>query len=404
MRLRLILTLFLVLSSSPGFAFTNNNLHHVRSHSNPLIHSPRIFTARPVLAIPTVIQTAVQSSGVQKVLELGVVASMGVALRDQLDAKATTAILLNALVPAVIVSSLSALTLSPEMGLVLLSGVALAFIQLGAGELASRFVLPKESSTLRRTAALQLGTMAPALSVFSFTREFVGASFAGLAALADVPTKLYTLLLIPYYLRFRGDSTESDSAKSTTSDKPSLAKRLSGIVSDPFNLAITSGLVLAALGKPVATLGFFGKAIGSLAQAQTAILFLLIGLKLKIGGDRPKLCLRLLFARHGFCSLAVSAFLAIFMGNAGADPRLAAVLSSHAACSIIAFGQMSKVDKAGVKGYDTDLAFDIVAMSFPFTVLLNTVACLAGSSYVDTLPAVGVVFLALSAAIGKLSP
>ena len=102
--------------------------------------------------------------------------------------------------------------------------------------------------------------------------------------------------------------------------------------------------------------------------------------------------------------MAVSFLLALFLprGKVGNEPlRLAAVLSSHASSSIIAFGQMSKVDKAGVKGYDTDLAFDIVALSFPFTVLLNTIACLAGNTYVDMLPITGSLFLALSALIGK---
>ncbi|CAB9513639.1 expressed unknown protein [Seminavis robusta] len=249
--------------------------------------------------------------------------------------------------------------------------------------------------------------MAPGLSVFSFTREFVGPKYAGLAALADVPTKLYTLLLIPYYLRFRSESLGNDSEKATdakaTKQKPSTVNRLKGIFGDPFNLAISSGLVLAALGRPVSTLGFAGKAVGSLAQAQTAILFLVIGIKLKFGGDRPKLCLQLLLARHGFCSLAMAAFLKIFLSGVGTAPRLAAVLSSHAACSIIAFGQMSKVAANGVKGYDTDLAFDIVALSFPFTVMLNTVACLAGAGYVERLPLIGASFLVLSAGIGKVT-
>jgi len=216
--------------------------------------------------------------------------------------------------------------------------------------------------------------------------------------------------LIPYYLRFRGAGSDAavsigdNDTESTKNGLVAIAQHLAKLFSDPFNLAISSGLVLASLGRPVSSLGFAGKAVGGLVQAQTAILFLLIGLKLKFGGDRPKLCLRLLLARHGFCSLAVSAFLGLFLGAADSAPRLAAVLSSHAACSIIAFGQMSKVvTEGGVKGYDTDLAFDLVALSFPFTVMLNTVACLAGSTYVNMLPVIGGAFLALSAIIGKFS-
>jgi hypothetical protein len=347
---------------SPSFLMPQGSIITTGKSSTTTALSATTATATATVAI---IQTALASSGVQKVLELGVLVAIGALLRDQLDANATTSLLLKALVPGVIVSSLSSLTLNADMGWVLLSGVALALIQLGAGELASRFVIPSNNKTARRTAALQLGTMAPALSVYSFTREFVGTSFAGLAALADIPTKIYGLILIPYYLIFRGEKTtseigttvETSSTSSTT--KPSFATRLSNIFSDPFNLSISAGLLLAALGRPVASLGFVGAAVTSLASAQISILFLLIGLKLKLKGDSLRLCLRLLLARHGFCSLAMSAVLATVMKKGFAcsqQARLAAVLSSHAACSIIAFAQMTKVKKAGVQGYDTDLA------------------------------------------------
>lgn len=360
-------------------------------------------TPLSVGALGPIVAKAFGSSGVQKVLELGVIASIGASLRSKLDAKAVTALLLNALVPAIIVSSLSTLSVSAEMVYVIMAGVILALVQLVAGELASRSIIKNyeessETRTLQRTAAVQLGTMAPALSVFSFTREFVGYEYSGLAALADVPNKIYTLLLIPYYLHFRGVRKEREVAIKKT-EKPPVLERITGSLQDPFNLAIVTGLGLAVAKRPISTLGFWGKAVESLAQAQTAILFLLIGLKLKWGGERPKLCLRLLLARHGFVSIATSAFLAAFLPN-GDSTRLAAVLSSQAACSIVAFGQISKV--AGkVDGYDTDLAFDLVALSFPVTVVLNTVACLSGKRYVKALPAIGGGLLALSTVLDK---
>mmetsp|Transcript_20319 Transcript_20319/g.31382 ORF Transcript_20319/g.31382 Transcript_20319/m.31382 type:complete len:427 (-) Transcript_20319:48-1328(-) len=411
-----------ILCSSSGFLIPRrchipDNFRYTHRKPEPVgIQTGRVFMptrrapsvavqAFTIANIGSFAQAAFGTSGVQKVLELGFIAGVGASLRDKLDAKAITALLLNALVPAVIVSSLSTLKISVEMGYVFLAGTLLALIQLGSSELASRFVIKEENEdsnetrTLRRTAGIQLGTMAPALSVYSFTREFVGGEFAGLAALADIPTKIYTLLLIPYYLRFRGNK-KSSVVSSTPVAKPPMLKQLINAMKDPFNLAITSGIGLAALGRPVSSLGFCGKAIGGLAQAQTSILFLLIGLKLKFGGDRPKLCLQLLLARHGFVSLATSAFLATIL-RTGDAARLAAVLSSHAASSIIAFGQMSKVAKE-VDGYDTELAFDIVALSFPLTVLLNTIACLAGKRYVDALPIVGTGLLAMSALLGKI--
>lgn len=253
--------------------------------------------------------------------------------------------------------------------------------------------------------------MAPGLSVLSFTKEFASLTLAGLSTLADVPSKVYTLVLLPYYLRFRGITvdqqigSDAQTTSQTSSSSSSALKKIKKAVSDPFNLAISSGLVLAALGRPVHTLGFVGNAIGSLAKSQTAVLFLLIGLKLKFSGDRPKLCLRLLLARHGFMSLFASAYLAFCLPrHSHSDAaRLAAVLSSHAASSIIAYGQMNKAaDQENVQGYDVDLAFDIVALSYQMTMVLNTIACLAGPAYINNLPVAGIVMLGLSAAIGKM--
>lgn len=381
-----------------------------------------------VASVGDLVSSAYRTDGVQKVLELSVISAAGAALRSRLDAKAVTALLLNALVPAVIATSLSGLRLSAETGGVLASGVVLALAQFAAGEGAARFVMGgdedaggavgetrTEADCLRRTAAIQLGTMAPALSVYSFTREFVGGQFAGLAALADVPTKVYTLLLIPYYLRYRGTGPKTPSGALdgySGEDVPNdternvqetpVMKRLLSALADPFNLAIAGGLALAAMGRPASTFGFAGRALGSLAQAQTPILFVLIGLKLQFGGDRPRLCLRLLLARHGFMNLLTSAFLRVFLGGVDNGPaRLVAILSSQAACSIIAFGQICKV-ATEVDGFDTDLAFDIVALSFPLTIGLNTIACLAGDAYASALPGLGLALLLASAAIGKL--
>lgn len=353
-----------------------------------------------------------QSSAVQKILELAAISGIGYTLRSKLDPKAITALLLNALVPSIIVSSLSGLSVSAEsLGCVVASGVGLAIAQLIGSELAARFVIPKgdaETEVLRRTASVQMSSMAPGLSVLSFTKEFASLTLAGLSTLADVPSKVYSLVLLPYYLRFRGildagDKPSHDVTNGEPRSNVSIPKRIGNFVKDPFNLAISSGLILAAMGRPVHTLGFVGNAIGSLAKSQTAVLFLLIGLKLKFSGDRPKLCLRLLLARHGFMSLFCAAFLPAFLPKASNATRLAAVLSSHAASSIIAYGQMNKViANENVRGYDIELAFDIVALSYQMTMILNTIACLAGSAYVNKLPVAGATMLVLSAAIGKL--
>jgi len=376
--------------------------------------SGALYSTAAMPAAFTAVSAAFQSSAVQKILELAAITGIGYSLRSKLDPKGITSLLLNALVPSIIVSSLSGLAVSAEsLGCVVGAGIALAIAQLIGSELSARFVIPSkgddfENEILKRTAAVQLSSMAPGLSVLSFTKEFASLTLAGLSTLADVPSKVYTLVLLPYYLRFRGIVDDSiDQAEEKEQAKASWLsssfKKVTRFFKDPFNLAISSGLTLAALGRPVHTLGFVGNAIGSLAKSQTAVLFLLIGLKLKFSGDRPKLCLRLLLARHGFMSLFTAGFLATSLRGASDATRLAAVLSSHAASSIIAYGQMNKaVEVENVQGYDVDLAFDIVALSYQMTMVLNTIACLVGPSYVNNLPIAGATMLAMSAVLGKI--
>ena len=53
---------------------------------------------------------------------------------------------------------------------------------------------------------------------------------------------------------------------------------------DPYNAAIIGGLFLAATQTPMTSLGPFGRAVGQLAAAQTPLLFLIIGLKVRYLG------------------------------------------------------------------------------------------------------------------------
>jgi hypothetical protein len=225
--------------------------------------------------------------------------------------------------------------------------------------------------------------------------------------------------LLPSLLKLRGaeegkrelaeQSTAASSPLTTTSSN-SLQKAVT-LLQDPFNLAIVTGIVLALTGTPVTKLGFFGNALKSLAACQTPVLFLLIGLKLKFNGAALPLCGSLLLARHGFTALFTALYLKLVLplypsggGNVAHDliatrnnMRLLATLCSQAACSVIAYAQINKVEKSNPKmGYNSDLSFDLVALSFPFAILLNTITILIGSCYVNALGRVGALMCSLS--------
>lgn len=344
---------------------------------------------------------------IQKVLELASIAVFGAMARDFLDGKALTALLLKALVPAVILTSLAGLTVSSEMMGFVGAGLLLVICQIVAGKIAARLLLGNDPSraVARRTSAVQLSTMAPVLSVFAFVREFVGEASAGHAALVDLPSKAYMLLLLPIALTLSGAAvTNGGSAEGTVVKGPplTLGARIRSIgreLADPFNAAILAGLTMAITGTRVDDIGFAGNAIKTLASAQTPVLFLLIGLKFRLGGARANFCVALLLLRHGLLALATTGLLRVASIN-DAGTRLAAVLCSQAAASIVGFGQISAAQaKRPSLGYDPALAFEIAGLSFPLTIVLNTLACVIGAPWVDHLEKIGLALLAGAAAM-----
>lgn len=216
----------------------------------------------------------------------------------------------------------------------------------------------------------QLATSAPGLSAMVFVKEFIEDEAAGKAALFDLPTKLYLIFGLPRLLVAFGDKDGSRRRQNSDSTLASLAR-------DPLNVAIVGGIAMAATGTPFETLHFAGKAVSALASAQTPVLFVLIGMKVKLSGATPAASVALLALRHA-ASYAFFTVAASFVSST--TDSLTLLLMCQAAVSVIGWSQMSKAKDAGILGYDTAFAFDIVGFSMPLTMLLQTAVCLAPPS------------------------
>ncbi|KAG8467126.1 hypothetical protein KFE25_000442 [Diacronema lutheri] len=341
---------------------------------------------------------ALSRAPVQKCLELGTIAAFGALTRERLDGRALTDLLLRALVPALVLASLAATEASRDLARYCAAGGALVLWQFAAAHVAARALLGggggAARAAARRTASVQLGTMSPAVSSFAFIREFAGTERTGHAALADLPNKAYALLLLPLVLALRAEPAARVAMRAR-------GAHARGALADPLNAAIVAGLALAACGVRLEGLSFVGAAVRSLASAQAPVLFLLVGVRWHVAGARRPLVLALLLARHGLVALGAAAFFRVARVR-DESARLAAVLLSQAASSLIALGHIDRAARAGL-GYDAELAFEIVALSFPLSIALNAAACVGGARYVANLPAVGGGLLAASAAVHAAS-
>mmetsp|Transcript_1635 Transcript_1635/g.2338 ORF Transcript_1635/g.2338 Transcript_1635/m.2338 type:complete len:483 (-) Transcript_1635:33-1481(-) len=315
------------------------------------------------------------------------------------EANVVQKLLLQFIVPATLFKGLASQTVAVSQ---------LSFVAAGAGMVVARYVCSwlaaiavfgkssnPETSALRRTGAFQVSTMASALSVLPFVGEFVGAEYVGLGGLVDLPMKLYMLIVMPVLLKMQGEKSDDASADSSGG----IGKTVSKLLSDPISLSLILGLATSAAtgGKGLAALGFVGKAINSLAGAQTAVLFLLIGLKLKLDSDSPLKSLVLLLGSQGALLVIASALCLAFPMGAAMQQFL--LLFAQGSPSVVGLGVITAAATAGVKGYNSDFGFDIVALAFPISALLQCVAGVMGASYGPFAGVLGFAFMGAAAAL-----
>ncbi|KAJ8598312.1 hypothetical protein CTAYLR_007560 [Chrysophaeum taylorii] len=304
-----------------------------------------------------------ESVGLQKALSFMFMAVVGRLVKKRFTAEHVAGIqrlILDVMLPCMIFKSLCSIQVSAGLLKWPALGVAFAAWQLGTAFVFCRLSLAR--GTARRTAILQLATAAPGLSAMVFVKEFVGEEAAGMAALFDLPTKVYLIFGLPRLLALAGDGENGEVSQAK--------KKKQSALLDPLNVAIAAGLAMAATRTKFAALSFVGRGVTALADAQTPVLFVLIGMKLKVSGATPAVCLALLAVRQA----ANYAFFLLASAIAGGD--LALLLACQAAVSVIGWSQMHKIKEAGVKGYDTAFAFDVVGFSMPLAMGLQTMACL----------------------------
>lgn len=296
------------------------------------------------------------------------------------EANVIQKLLLQFLFPASLFKGLSALTLKfSQLGYVA-GGVFLVLVRLSTSFLASRAVMGSSSqldrASLRRTATFQFATTSYALSVMPFISEFVGGDFVGLGSLVDLPMKFYMLIVMPVLLQL---NCEEESCVASAGGAGKVVKKL---LTDPISMSLILGLAAAALtgGQGCAALGFVGKAIQSLAGAQTAILFLLIGLKLKFDSASPLFSIVVLFAMQGLM-LLVAALLCFAIPMSVAMQQFICFFAMGAP-SVLGLGIITAaVDKDGVKGYNKDMAFDIIALACPISAIFQCIGGIFGPAY-----------------------
>mmetsp|Transcript_151346 Transcript_151346/g.263824 ORF Transcript_151346/g.263824 Transcript_151346/m.263824 type:complete len:419 (+) Transcript_151346:73-1329(+) len=344
-----------------------------------------------------------QNKDVQRVLMLLCMIAIGKVLQARFpdaEAGAIQKMLLQFLVPATLFKGLSKEKIEVSHLAYIAGGVALVLARIAAATMASYSALgkssQKERAKMRRTAIFEISTMASALSVLPFLGEFVGPEYVGLGGMVDLPMKLYMLIFMPVLLKQFGESSGTAGAEESKGKAMAILKQL---VKDPITMSLVLGIVVAMVtsGGGTAVFGFAGKALDALAGAQTPVLFLLIGLKLKLQSSTPLFCVVLLLATQGFLLLIVWVALLIFSPSDTIAKFI--ILFSQGAPSVVGMGVIASAAGSGVQGYSKDFAFDIVGLAFPISSFIQCFAGIMGQTYQSVLPLVGIVLLAVAAGL-----
>jgi hypothetical protein len=342
-----------------------------------------------------------ESPDVQRVLKLMFIIFLGKLLQGRFagkEADVVQKLLLQFLVPATLFKGLSKETIELSHATFLGGGVVFVLVRTVASAVAGygtfgKSNTNKELATMRRTSIFQISTTASALSVLPFLAAFLGPEWVGRGAIVDLPMKLYMLLVAPILLKMFGDGEGTGQGGGSTSEA------LKKILQDPITLSLIFGLLVAAFtgGGGTASLGFAGKAIDALAEGQTPVLFILIGLKLSFQSKTPLFCVVLLLATQGVLLLLVNAFVLAF--NPDEEVAMFLAFFVQGAPSVVGMGVLKASVAAGVQGYDPDFAFDIVGLAFPISSLMQCSVGIVGKSYPSICGIIGLVLIAIAAAL-----
>lgn len=347
---------------------------------------PPVVEESPPAAAPLVLfETLWKNQDVQRVLMLLTIIVMGKLLQQRFpakDAEPVQRMLLQFLVPATLFKGLSKEKIEPGHLVYIAGGCGMVLVRLFCSYIVSCLVMSSQDPKLRRTAFFQIGTMASALSVLPFLGEFVGHEYVGLGGMVDLPMKLYMLILMPILLRNCGGSG-APASSSQAARGPGIVAQL---LKDPITLSMIFGFAMALIsgGAGTRALGFAGQAIDKLAEAQTPVLFLLIGLKLKFESSTPLYCIVLLMASQGFLLLCVYGI--VKFAPLSEVLKRFVILFAQGAPSVVGMGVIASAVKSGVQGYSTEFAFDIVGMAFPISSFMQCLAGILGNAYEEIMP------------------
>lgn len=305
------------------------------------------------------------------------------------DPAATGAIrffILNVALPATIF--LSVIEIDTQLNLIRLPSFALGvnlFLML-VGVLLALTLLRQAEKSKTRALILLFPSLAPGLTVFPFVEQFLGRSGLAWAALADMGNKLFVLIglytLAIYWFQ------QSAVTHSQTKVKAQWGGIGRFLLTEPVNLAIVAGVILAAfqLGNslPLA----LTDTIQKFSVCATPLILFYVGISLNLKSFQFGTILLILLAKASAGFLISAAALIVLQPQSTEEVTLFIALP-QASFSLWPLLHATKINSqksfASVDSqasfFDTEFATALLAMSFPFSIFVLLVIFSSGTFF-----------------------
>ena len=336
-------------------------------------------------------------SVLSKAIALILLIAVGYALKrkfaDASSVSTLRTLILTVALPATIF--LSTIDIDTQLNLVLLPsfalGVNLSLMLVGVA--VAKLLWRSHQTPKARALMLLFPSLAPGLTVYPFIEQFLGRSGLAWVALADMGNKLFVLVglyaLAMYWCqRELGELQSSESAlqprrrrKFGLAELKTIARFL---VTEPVNGAIVVGLLLAGLGigtkeLPLAVVDCIQK----LALCSTPLILVYVGVSLNLKKLQFGTLLLVLGVRAGVGFL-ISAAAIVLLKPQSVEAIALFVSLPQASCSLWPLLHATAINQrqsSGAPFFDVDFATALLALSFPFSILVLLVVFGSGDFF-----------------------
>jgi malate permease and related proteins len=328
-----------------------------------------------------------------KAIALILLIVVGYSLKRKFSDPSAVAVLrvfiLNVALPATIF--LSTIEIDTQLDLIVLPSFALVvnLCLMLAGMGIARLLLRSTQTQQARALILLFPSLAPGLTVYPFVEQFLGRQGLAWVALADMGNKLFVLVGL-YAIAMVWFQQMSAPVEGKVQPKATVQWRAIAhfLFTEPVNGALVLGLLLASFHLKAADLPLAAiDAVQKFSLCATPLILFYVGVSLNLKKLQFGRLLLILIARAGI-GFVISAAAIVILKPTSLEAIALFISLPQASCSLWPLLHATKINQqadSALPFFDMDFATALLALSFPFSILVLLVIFMSGEFFYSPL-------------------